>query len=360
MKLPKSEIAPKLAKLRAAVPYSKQHDIFPAGVIIKDNTITIVNETLQATCTILDKTDEDVRLDDRSIELIQNLPAGAEIDIEVREAGAVHIRSGKTWLNQSPLEASNIVYQKPPQAAPGTWSFDAALLRQAMKDVLYAVSKSDTKPAHCGIRFDADDGVLNLVALDGFRSAWDAIPCGNTFGFTLPNDAVSAVLSLIDGADTVSIQADARTAFFTMGEYTLLTRLQTGEFLNYRKVYPQPGDQWVKIDRKKFLEAVRRCTIVTPLVSMRLNVKKAGEIEITSGSSTASFSETVEAETKGLDGFKIAFNQNYITDAIKNMRGDKAVLYFTSNLSPVLFKGDKDEQTLKQSALVLPVREKNI
>lgn len=360
MKLPKSEIAPKLAKLRAAVPYSKQHDIFPAGVIIKDNTITIVNETLQATCTILEKVDEDVRLDDRSIELIQNLPAGAEVDIEVREAGAVHIKAGKIWLNQSPLEASNIVYQKPPQAAPGTWSFDAALLRRAMKDVLYAVSKSDTKPAHCGIRFDADDGVLNIVALDGFRSAWDAISCGNTFGFTLPNDAVSAVLSLIDGADTVSIQADARTAFFTMGEYTLLTRLQTGEFLNYRKVYPQPGEQWAKIDRKQFLDTVRRCTIVTPLVSMRLNVKKAGEIEITSSSATASFCETVEAETKGLDGFKIAFNQNYITDAIKNIRGDNAILYFTGSLSPVLLKGDKEEQTLKQSALVLPVREKNI
>ena len=52
-----------------------------------------------------------------------------------------------------------------------TLSIDQASLKSMIEQTLYAVAQNDQKPVHTGIKFEAEEGILTLVAVDGYRLA---------------------------------------------------------------------------------------------------------------------------------------------------------------------------------------------
>lgn len=356
MKFNKLDVSRILETLRSAVPYSKMSQLYPDGMIVKGNTITAMNETMRVSAKV-EGLDNDIDvpfvLSPRSIDLIINMPPD-DIEIKRAENGELTIRSGKIRSKQAGVSLPEGAAQYDEIAnIRSSSTISAKDLYDAINDVSYAVSKSEQRAAYQGICFEASNGVLDIVALDGYRSAWKQIKYDEHFRFILPSETAKTLLSLNCSGD-IAIDAGLNYARITAGNYEVVTRLIAGSFAKYADCYPPAGEKHATVPKTALLSAIKRLLLTTekkenPYVCLLF---EDGACCVSATSTTSDYSEYINLDYEGLEGFEIAFNPAYLVDCFKAFKNENVDAYFTNELSPVLCK-DGDYR-----AIILPVRKR--
>lgn len=349
MYIDKSDLAPKLARLKTAVPPSKIEN-FAKGVLFRSNEIIAANESMTVITKIGVDADSSFIMPPRAVDMIESLPDGSILIHDcgegkmLLEAGTIKNRFATVPVDEYP-ETDKMSEQCE------NITIAAGDLLDAISSVMYVVPNDSPKPQHCGVLFDAANGYLNLVSCDGYRCAWNKLPYDKEFKFIIPKVAAKCLLSLGITGD-VEIMFDRKQALFKSSEYTVISRLLTGEFLDYTQVFPQSCKANVEIDRGLLLDALRRANICIDQKSKRAVLLDFQEdvcaISVSGGD--AQYSEDIPLEGDNSKPLKIAFNTTYLQDAIKNVVSDKISIKMTSSASPALLE-DGDFK-----ALVLPIR----
>ena len=68
-----------------------------------------------------------------------------------------------------------------------------------IRQTLFAVAQTDTRPVHTGVQFEIKDQVLRLVAVDGSRLAMrsEPIKSNEDLQFVVPGKTLNEVLKLL-------------------------------------------------------------------------------------------------------------------------------------------------------------------
>jgi len=236
-------------------------------------------------------------------------------------------------------------------------------IKQMIAQTNFAVSDNDSRPIHTGALFEVRDGVLTVVAVDGYRLALrretieesSAPECS----FVVPGAALAEVEKIAsDSEDPVSITLGTKHVMFSIGDTVLVSRRLEGEFLNYRNSIPQTSKYSVIADKKEMMSAVER-------VSLLISDKLKSPIRCVFGD--GSFTVTVnsalgrafdECAVKGnADGLEIGFNNRYLLDALKAADADEVKMMLTSGVSPCIITPTDDDGRFLY--MVLPVRLKS-
>ena len=93
------------------------------------------------------------------------------------------------------------------------------------------MADTDSKPIHTGTLFDARDGVLKLVSVDGYRLAMrtERTDCEEELHFVVPGKTLSEVLKLLSEEDKeVNLSVGRRHIIFQIDNYSLVSRLLEG------------------------------------------------------------------------------------------------------------------------------------
>lgn len=283
--------------------------------------------------------------------------------IATDEKGIAAISSG-----ESKFEVVGIPAGEFPELPKVDEKSDITIAQPTLKDMIqqtiYAVAQSDAKPVHTGAQFTVSDGELTVVGVDGYRLAIckEAIDySGTPFDFVVPKNALSEISKLLsNGADdTASISVGTRHAAFTVGDYTVFTRLLEGEFLNWKDAIPKECSTSLKVDTKSFKESVERVGLMisdklrSPIVANFSSTD--GVITVSSNTAVGRASDSISAEISGAD-VKIGFNNKYLTDALSHAECDEVRLQLNGPLSPMVVLPDDGDSFL---FLVLPVRMKS-
>jgi len=236
-------------------------------------------------------------------------------------------------------------------------------LKSMITQTNFAVSDNEARPIHTGTLFEAENGVLTMVAVDGYRLALrreelDSAPTEKQ-SFVVPGTALSEVEKILaDGEDTAEICLGLKHITFRFGETILISRRLEGEFLNYRKSVPMTGKYDVVCDRKALITAIER-------VSLIISDKLKSPVKCTFGDGIVSLLSTTPigracdecAMSGNGENLVIGFNNKYLLDALKAAPSDEVMLRLTSGVSPcLLLPTDGGESFLY---MVLPVRLKN-
>lgn len=288
-------------------------------------------------------------------EIIRKLP-DMDIEIEVDSTYNTTIVCGKSKFNligqnpdeypELPVINENVMYRIPQD-----------LLRNMIRQVIFAVAQDETRPILTGVLFEVKDGILSMVALDAYRLALRSSNIGskNDISAVIPGKTLSEVSKiLLTSDDEVSITFTPNHILFTIGDTRVISRLLEGEYMNYRQIIPEEYKMRVKANTRALQESIERASLManegkTNLIKVDI---KAGIMAITSNSQLGNVYEEVPIELEG-DDIEIAFNSKYFLDVLKIIDCEEVYLELSSSVSPCIIKTvDEDGYVY----LILPVR----
>ena len=291
-------------------------------------------------------------------DIVRKTPAET-ITISVDEKNMASIESGFSKFSIIGIPAEE--FPELPKLTDSTAiELPANLLKSMIRQTLFAVAESDAKPIHQGSLFNIEAGKLDVVSVDGYRLAkrTEAVVFPEDISFVVPGKTLGEILKLLkDSEEPVEISAGKRHILFKIENYTVISSLLEGEFLNYKAAIPPESKTDVIVRTRDAIESVERVSL---LITDRLKspvrcLFEENEIKLNCTTSMGRASDQLSADMTG-ENVEIGFNNRYLLEALRNTECDEVKIQLGGSLSPMKIVPKEGDSFL---FLVLPVRLKN-
>lgn len=333
-------------------------------IVAENNSLTLTGYDLEMgiTTTIVARVEEPGELVLNAhmfSETLRKLP-GDTVEIYSDEKKIATISSGEFQSNLIGISAED--YPDLPSVSGGyPVTVHQNVLKDMIRKTIFSVAVKDSKIVHTGIKFEADNHHLRLIAVDGVRLAirnenidYD----GEPLSFVVPAKTLSEVVKLAgdDDAD-VSIGVGKRHIVFDLNGYRIISRLLDGEFLNYKAAIPSAVKTTVKVDTRRLIESIDRTSlIITDKIKSPVKcVISDGMIKMSSITSLGTANDRIPAVIEG-DECTVGFNNKYMLEALKACDDDEVRILLNGPLAPILIVPNAGDHYI---FLILPVRLKN-
>lgn len=293
-------------------------------------------------------------------EIVRKLPTN-EVTIEVSEQYQTRIQSGKSDFHLIGLESAE--YPMLPEVSEETQiSIPGDLLKSVIRETVFAVSTSESRPVLTGVNWKVTEQGLTCVATDSHRLARRIVSLEN-----LPTNVESVVIPgksltelskiLTDSSTPVNIYMTNQQVLFKTEDVLFFSRLLEGNYPDTNRLIPDSYQTTVKINGKELLQAIDRASLLAREERnnvVRFSTLENGSVEISSNSPEIGKVEE-EIQVKELSGedLRISFSAKYMMDALKSIDGQDVIIQFTGSMRPFIIRSIHDDSILQ---LILPVR----
>ena len=292
-------------------------------------------------------------------EIIRKLPE-EEITIESNDRNNTVIRSGHSEFTIMGFSSAD--YPELPTINDGAaLTMQQSVLKSMIRQTIFAVAQSDTRPIHTGVQFEIADNTLRLVAVDGSRLAMrsEEIKSNESLQFVVPGKTLSEVLKLLsDEEEPLYVTVGSRHIIMEIGGYSVFSRLLDGEFLPYRKAIPVQTTTTIRVKTREMIDAVDRASLV---ISDRLKSPlicrfKDDQIFLSCVTALGSVNEMIGVGMEGRPE-EMGFNCRFLLDALRNTESDEIMIELNGAQAPMKIVRTTGESFL---FLVLPVKLKRV
>ncbi|MDM5196785.1 DNA polymerase III subunit beta [Fictibacillus enclensis] len=295
-------------------------------------------------------------------EIVKKMPNDT-VEVEVGERFETKLRSGASEFSLVGLDPEE--YPRLPQIEEqNVFSIQGDLLRQIIRQTVFAVSTSETRPILTGVNINLEDNVLSCVATDSHRLAQRTARIeSNTEGLSfqnvvIPGKSLNELSKIVEeSAELVQIVVTDNQVLFKTKNTLFFSRLLDGNYPDTSKLLPSESKTTLGLSTKDFLQAIDRASLLAR--EGRNNVVKLATIDnqtVEISSNSPEIGKVYEhVVTKSMEGeeLKISFNAKYMIDALKAMDCSEIQVLFTGAMRPFLIT-PVDNEIVKQ--LILPVR----
>ncbi|GGE83240.1 DNA polymerase III subunit beta [Priestia taiwanensis] len=294
-------------------------------------------------------------------EIVKKLPQDT-VEIEVENHFMTKIKSGKSVFNLNGLDAEE--YPHLPQIEEQSmFKVPTDLLRNMIRQTVFAVSTSETRPILTGVNWKVEDGILFCTATDSHRLAMRkaAIESGSsdlTANVVIPGKSLTELSKILDDSDeSVEIVITDYQILFKTKHILFFSRLLEGNYPDTSRLIPSESKTDLQVNTKAFLQAIDRASLLAR--EGRNNVVKLTAFEgnplaVSSNSpEIGKVVEEIQYESMQGEELKISFSAKYMMDALKAVEGSEISISFTGAMRPFLIRPINDDSTLQ---LILPVR----
>ena len=233
-----------------------------------------------------------------------------------------------------------------------------------MKQTVFAVSTSETRPILTGAHWTFENNELVAVATDSHRLALKKVSLqnvsgnGQSYSIVIPGKSLNELIKVLDDSqEPVEIHITESQILFKAKNLLFYSRLLEGKYPDTSKLIPTDSKTSTKLDSTEFLQAIDRASLLAR--EGKNNVVKFVTLEndvVEISSYTPEIGKVVE-QVKALDingdDIKISFSAKYMMDALKAIDGSEITIYFTGAMRPFVLKPDHDDSIIQ---LILPVR----
>ncbi len=230
------------------------------------------------------------------------------------------------------------------------------MLKSMITQTIFAVSQNDSKPVHTGVLFELDGETIKLVAVDGYRLA---IRKENSTGFdnasfVVPGKTLSEISRLMD-ENEVKMSVGSRHIVFELGNYSIISRLLEGEFLDYKSAVPPSSSTSVVVKTRELIECIERISLMISEQD-RSPVRcifDEGLIKASCVTARGRGNDSVAASING-DRVELGVNNRFLLDALRAASDcDEVRLELSGPVSPIKIVPKEGDSFV---FLVLPVR----
>ena len=291
-------------------------------------------------------------------DIVRRTPAET-VTVSVDEKNMATLESGYSRFSIIGIPAEE--FPELPKLSDSTQiSLPGTLLKSMIRQTLFAIAESDAKPIHQGSLFSLENGILDVVSVDGYRLAVrrEPVDFSEDLSFVVPGKTLSELLKLIkDSEEPVEISAGRRHILFKIDNYTVISSLLEGEFLNYNAAIPPESQTEVVLKTREAIDSVERVSL---LITDRLKspircLFDNNEVKLNCTTSMGRASDQLDVEMTG-QSVEIGFNNRYLLEALRNTECDEVKVQLGGPLSPMKVVPKEGDSFL---FLVLPVRLKS-
>ncbi|WP_182201669.1 DNA polymerase III subunit beta [Paraliobacillus salinarum] len=295
-------------------------------------------------------------------DIIRKLPLKA-VEIVADENYQVTIKSGGAEFHLNGQDATEYP-QLPVLHTDNSFTLKNEVLKDLIKQTVFAVSTVETRPILTGVNMKLEEGFLNFVATDSHRLASRKLPVDleteqiDFKNVVIPGKSLSELNKIIeDNEDTITISVTENQILFQTKHLYFLSRLLDGNYPETSRLIPDQSKTVIYAKTKELLQAIDRASLLAKENRnnvVKLQTKENDQLEITSN--TPEVGEVVEdLSTDSIDGeeLKISFSAKYVIDALKIIEEEKVKIEFTGAMRPFIIRPMDNEHILQ---LILPVR----
>ncbi len=291
-------------------------------------------------------------------DIIKRMPEDTLL-IETDEKLIIYISGGKADYKIIGLSAEDYP-ELPMTAASEKISIDGKTLKSMIRQTIYAVSDKDENPTQKGSLFEISNNTFRIVSVDGYRLAirTEAIQYSGEKSFIVPKKSMQEISSLIsDDTENIFIQAGGRNLTLVIDDYTIVTRIIEGEFMNYKATIPSSYTTEVTVNTRQFINTIERMSLLlTERIKTPIKCCFENETVTTScNTSKGQANDEFEAEIKG-DYVEIGLDNKFIIEALKFSETDEVRIRMNGSLKPLMILPSEGESFI---FLVMPVRLRN-
>lgn len=289
-------------------------------------------------------------------DIIRKMPNGS-LEFEIEDGKLAKISLGATELSVMCMRADE--YPPVPQTGSDNgFSMPQKLLKSMIVQTKYACATTDTKPALTGCLFEIKDKILNVVAVDGIRIArrQEPIDHENT-SFIVPARTLEELIHLLsDEKDkNVTICIDKNQISFEIDNYTMISRLINGEFMEYEKHFVCDESITAEIKCREIIDVLDRSTLfINEKNKAPLRCEFNGDSLTMSCSTTlGKINDKINIKYNG-EPIEIGFNAKFLLDAFRAAEGDTVKMILTSKpVAPIILVPMEGREFM---FLLLPMR----
>ena len=292
-------------------------------------------------------------------DILRRLPA-ASVTINIDAHNLCKITSGEAEFSLVGIPAND--YPELPSVSGGVpFAIKQGILRDMVKQTIFAVAIQDIKPVHKGIKFEVENNNLRLISCDGFRLAIrnETIEyAGDDMTFVVPAKTLSEVIKLTDNDDeNITFSIGKKFILFTIGNYRIISRLLEGEFFNYKNAIPAESSTKAIVNLKLILDSVERTSLlITSKIKSPIRcVFDENTIRVSSATSLGAANDKIPAAIEG-KRVEIGFNNTYLTDCLRTVDVDEVKIELSSPVSPIIIRPIEGDNFI---FLIIPMRLKN-
>lgn len=293
-------------------------------------------------------------------EIVKKLPTDF-VEIEVLNHLQTIIRSGKSEFSLNGLDAEE--YPRLPQIEENNkFQIAADLLKALIRQTVFAVSTSETRPILTGVNWKVENDELICIATDShrlaLRNAKIETEANETYNVVIPGKSLNELSKIIDDtSDLIDIVITENQVLFKAKHLLFFSRLLEGNYPDTSRLIPTESKTEIVVNTKEFLQAIDRASLLAR--EGRNNVVKLSTIEndnIEISSNTPEIGKVIEeiqSQSIGGEEVKISFSAKYMMDALKALEGTDIKVNFTGAMRPFVIRPLHDDTILQ---LILPVR----
>lgn len=293
-------------------------------------------------------------------EIVRKLPAST-IELETSASFQTIIRSGHAEFSLNGQDADE--YPHLPQIDDeNVFKLPADLVKTLIRQTVFAVSTSETRPILTGVNWKIENGTLICTATDSHRLALrkttaEGLPSGE-YNVVIPGKSLTELSKILDDSnEPVEIVMTENQVLFRSKHVLFFSRLLDGNYPDTTRLIPDEHKTKIDLNTKEYLQAVDRASLLAR--EGRNNVVKmssedGGMVEISSNSpEIGKVTEQVNSLSSEGEELKISFSAKYMMDALKAIEGNEIEIQFTGAMRPFVIRPLHDDSTLQ---LILPVR----
>jgi len=293
-------------------------------------------------------------------EIIRKLPTN-EVEIEVSTGFATDIRSGKSAFHLIGLDAGEYPLL-PEVSANNQFVIPADLLKSIIRETVFAVATSESRPVLTGVNWNIQNGELICVATDSHRLArrktkLEQLP-EETISVVIPGKSLNELNKILeDSTNPIQIVLTGQQILFKTEHMLFFSRLLEGNYPDTSRLIPEDYKTNLTINGKSLLQAIDRASLLARDDRnnvVRFETQVGNYVEISSNSpEIGKVQEQIEVTELSGEELKISFSAKYMMEALKAIDGQDVVIQFTGAMRPFILKSLNDDAILQ---LILPVR----
>ncbi|MGB9803831.1 DNA polymerase III subunit beta [Desulfofundulus sp.] len=335
-----------------------------SGILLElyGNSLTVTGSdmelTIQCTANVEMEEEGSIVLPIKYIaDLVRHLP---DVPIKfhtLRESTSTTITYGTSQLNIHGFPPEQ--YPRLPAIENGLkFSLSQTLLKDMLRQVLFAVSNDETRPIFTGVLLQIDQNVMRMVATDTCRLAVRSLPLERELeqkiNIIIPGKTLNEVARLTGGGEEekeITIICGENHVYFLSETVKISSRLIAGQYPPYEQVIPREYITRARLVTREVLEATERASLLVrdghPVIQFSLYENTC----VVSVQAQAGWiREEITCEIEG-EPVEIWFNARYMSDSLRALGSEELWLELTGPLSAAVLRPPHEDNYL---SLLLP------
>ncbi|MDP2586256.1 MAG: DNA polymerase III subunit beta [Candidatus Komeilibacteria bacterium] len=252
----------------------------------------------------------------------------------------------------------------PEMESEATISLKTAELKEALAQVIFAVSVDETRPEISGVLFYFNNKTLTIVGTDSYRLAEKKLTVKSDLttekSLIIPLRTLQEVYRILsdDGTAEIEILINSNQILFKIaGEVELTSRLVEGQYPDYQQIIPGDCRTKAKVKTAEFIRVIKSASLFCKPgindVKLNFDLTKGTLVVSSLNSAVGENVATVEVDGTG-DNNEAVFNYRYLLDGLNNLDSAEVSVELVSESAPGILRPVNGGDYLY---IIMPIRQ---